>query len=77
VIINRLAGHELPHEGKATKKERRNFAPQQTGLAVGHTYCSCGARSPELPSDNARKRWHREHKDEIRRAEKDASDETR
>lgn len=65
---NRLAGHELPHEGKATHKTRPNFAPSQTGKQEGHTYCSCGEQSPELPSDNARKKWHRNHKNDIRSA---------
>lgn len=65
---NRLAGHELPFEGKATRKERKSFAAKQTGEQVGHTYCSCGERSPELPSDNARKKWHRDHKNDIRSA---------
>lgn len=57
---NRLAGHELPYEGRA-------FSPQRNyWVAVGPARCSCGEESPELPSDNARRRWHREHKDKIR-----------
>jgi hypothetical protein len=37
-------------------------------MPVGYTYCSCGAQSPVLESDNARKRWHKDHKNAVRRA---------
>lgn len=52
----RLAGHILPHEG------RLNSGRQAEGAGV----CSCGATSEVLPSANARKKWHAEHKDLIR-----------
>lgn len=52
----RLAGHILPHEG------RLSAGRQAEGVGV----CSCGATSEVLPSANARKRWHAEHKDLIR-----------
>jgi hypothetical protein len=57
---NRLAGHTLPNEGRIN------------GLSVGYSQCcgpavcSCGAESEVLHGANARKRWHREHKDKIR-----------
>lgn len=35
-----------------------------SGLGVG--LCSCGAMSPELPTNCARKRWHTAHADEVR-----------
>jgi hypothetical protein len=61
VRSNRLAGHTLPNEGRV-------FG-YQLGCMVGSARCSCGEESPSLPSANARKKWHREHKDKIRAAE--------
>lgn len=58
---NRLAGHTLPNEGAI-----------RDGIyivTVGSTRCSCGIESPVLPSDNARRKWHRDHKDTIRAQE--------
>lgn len=65
---NRLSGHELRYEGKPfvwTKNGGRyvrvsDFAKEGVGM------CSCGAHSEKLGTDNARKAWHRAHKDEIR-----------
>lgn len=57
---NRLAGHTLKHEGKVYGYNR----PVKHGRAL----CSCGADSPALDSDAARKRWHREHKANVRAA---------
>lgn len=57
---NRLAGHTLPHEGR--------IHTNGVWRRVGQARCSCGATSPILGSDNARKVWHRQHKDEIRSA---------
>lgn len=58
MISNRLAGHTLPNEGRV----------YHLGVMVwrGSTRCSCGERSPELDTVNARRRWHREHKAKIR-----------
>ena len=59
---NRLAGHTLPDEGRVRGKGFR-FVSDGVGL------CSCGATSERmLTSDGARKRWHRQHKDEVRAA---------
>lgn len=33
--------------------------------AAGAARCTCGGRSPDLPSDGARKRWHRRHKADV------------
>jgi hypothetical protein len=60
---NRLPGHELMWEGKLNPNFHRH-AYEWNG--PGKTRCSCGHPSPHLPSTAARKRWHREHKDEIR-----------
>lgn len=55
--VNRLSGHILPNEGRINAGR----------TAEGHAVCSCGATSPEsLPSANARKAWHRDHKALIR-----------
>lgn len=59
----RLAGHELRHEGRVWNGVTREY-----GNGSGVTACTCGVESPYLPSTNARKRWHREHKDAVRAA---------
>lgn len=56
---NRLAGHSVPYEG-------RIFDGWLVRDGAGEARCSCGAVSPVLPSTNARRKWHREHKDEVR-----------
>ncbi len=56
---NRLAGHELPNEGRLYEN---GIYPVQQGVGV----CSCGDKSQVLPSANARKKWHRDHKNDIR-----------
>jgi hypothetical protein len=58
---NRLVGHELPWEGRLNNDR---FSEIRNG--EGATHCSCGEPSPVLPTTNARKRWHQEHKDAIR-----------
>jgi hypothetical protein len=55
----RVSGHTLHSEGAAFKFDGR-FAYSDTGWGLGK--CSCGVLSEMLPSRNARKRWHREHK---------------
>ncbi|RKR92681.1 hypothetical protein BDK92_7158 [Micromonospora pisi] len=55
----RLAGHTLPAEGR--------IFDQGSRIREGATACSCGEPSPVLPSDNARREWHAEHKTEVRR----------
>lgn len=56
---NRLAGHELPDEGRVYEN---GIYPVQQGVGV----CSCGEKSQQsLPSANARKKWHRDHKNDI------------
>lgn len=51
----RVQGHSLPNEGCIYSGGFR-----QRG--EGSTKCQCGATSPVLPSDAARKRWHANHK---------------
>jgi len=59
----RLPGHELRHEG-------RLYGGYSVGYinGPGKTRCSCGEKSPELPSTRARKQWHRDHKNDVRAA---------
>ncbi len=55
----RVRGHTLLSEGAAfTAKGYRHGC-------TGAGRCMCGAASPILPSDNARKAWHREHKQAV------------
>lgn len=69
----RLAGHGLLREGKAYEKKGRQT--HFTGDVKGVGLCECGVTSDVLDSDNARKRWHREHKAAIRaEREKDCRD---
>jgi len=65
----RLPGHGLEREGKPFQWSDRDgqyvrpWGHPRTGVAK----CSCGAVSPVLGSDGARKRWHRDvHKPEMR-----------
>ena len=59
---NRLAGHTLRDEGRVRGGGFLVFVSEGVGR------CSCGATSKVLHSDGARKRWHRQHKDEVRAA---------
>jgi hypothetical protein len=58
----RLAGHTLDSEGAAFDGRGRRVRDSRLGYGV----CSCGDMSELLTSNNARKRWHRDHKAEIR-----------
>jgi hypothetical protein len=60
-VSPRLAGHGLRWEGRWY-----DIASGRTFNGPGYARCSCGTRSPDLPSTTARKRWHREHKDAVR-----------
>lgn len=50
-----VKGHHLLFEGAALGQSFN-----RTGSGIGG--CSCGARSEELPTRAARKRWHKDHK---------------
>ena len=72
----RVSGHTLWHEGMALAAAECQTGPcmnRRGGLGrngvygEGHACCSCGAVSPHLSSGAERKRWHREHKAEVRR----------
>jgi hypothetical protein len=63
----RVPGHGLRAEGRPCEPDgygrggyvlRRGF--------LGRALCECGERSPDLDSNAARKRWHVQHKEEVR-----------
>jgi hypothetical protein len=67
----RLRGHGLFAEGKPFRVVG-DVRGEWIAVAVGRTgrgRCSCGERSPILESDAERKRWHREHKQQVREQE--------
>ena len=69
--MSRLSGHALCAEGKPCKRTSRHRTPPYSyeiihGTHIGSALCECGAKSPVLESDGARKRWHREHKEQLR-----------
>lgn len=77
----RIPGHGLQREGRAHDETGRYIGGYYSGAlgdgrgtSVGYGLCSCGAKSPELPSTGARKRWFNEHKAEVVAA-RGASDE--
>lgn len=55
-----LRGHTLISEGRAYRHGIQ--------VRVGVGRCSCGAVSPELTGNSARKRWHADHKADVRAA---------
>lgn len=62
----RLSGHTLSSEGKPFAWTRNGGRYIRAEGSQGVGLCSCGAHSKTLDSDNARKRWHVDHKDDIR-----------
>ncbi|MEU8199410.1 hypothetical protein AB0C10_37060 [Microbispora amethystogenes] len=63
----RLPGHELRNEGAPFAWSSGRYVRQRETW-TGKGLCSCGAVSDVLDSNNARKRWHRAHKDEMRQS---------
>ncbi len=57
----RVAGHALPWEGRVVDR----WAYGGLGNGGGPARCSCGEKSPHLPSTAARQRWHRQHKEAV------------
>jgi len=64
----RLSGHTLYAEGKPCVPDAK-YAYNLVDGPVGRGLCSCGEQSPELGSNSARRRWHRDHKEAVRRAQ--------
>ena len=77
-----VKGHELRSEGTGFytpgDPHYRSHYPSSLlheWIPPDRALCSCGVYSDHLPSDRARKRWHRAHKQEVldaRRAESEA-----
>lgn len=74
----RLAGHTLLREGRAyhvdgcreclpSSYRDLDYGGYQAQGWGGHARCSCGDASPCLDSNSERKRWHAQHKDDVRR----------
>lgn len=64
-----IPGHHLLHEGGVFKKHLPwNGSLYQDNEPVLTGGCECGAKPPSFPdvSMNAMKRWHRQHKAELR-----------
>lgn len=62
-----VKGHTLLGEGQGYDSNGKRTWTYHPERHV-HGQCSCGALSPPLPSNGARKRWHAEHKQQIREA---------
>jgi hypothetical protein len=63
-----IPGHGLQFEGEPFDPVPRDgrWARIYGGSKVGVGVCSCGQTSDVLTSNNARKRWHKDHKAEVR-----------
>ena len=71
----RLPGHGLQYEGRACIPDGEGgfiLASTKSNYA-GRALCSCGEQSDILPSDAARKRWHRAHKEAVHAGQVTAS----
>jgi hypothetical protein len=69
----RLPGHGLLSEGlpyewrQGDEDDKPSWHRTGRWEHTGHGVCSCGAASPvALNTNGARKRWHRDHKAEVR-----------
>jgi hypothetical protein len=65
----RVAGHGLWSEGwpvDATPGKGAGWRPGRHRTDAGCGLCECGEMSPVLDSVAARRRWHKEHKQQIR-----------
>jgi hypothetical protein len=65
---NRLAGHALRNEGRIYAGPIAGYVAGIVGPAI----CSCGAKSETFAQAADRKRWHRQHKADIRQREVEA-----
>jgi hypothetical protein len=57
--------HGLQFEGAPHDSLGRRIVSRQGVGGAGRGKCACGELSELLPSAYARKRWHREHKEEV------------
>jgi len=61
----RVTGHTLWFEGRGHNADGEPRYGLRGYLGYDRGKCSCGVLSEPLPSAAARKRWHREHKQEV------------
>lgn len=70
----RLPGHGLLYEGAAvvfSESHLGEVCANGTRWKLAHrggegiAACRCGEWSPRLPSDGARRRWHKDHKNDV------------
>jgi hypothetical protein len=57
-LINEGVGYEPGHSAEKYLRRYWTMPHDVNGVAV----CRCGMTSPPLPSNAARKRWHKDHK---------------
>ena len=60
-LVNEGVGYPPGLDGLTIIRRAAFIAHDPTGVGV----CACGAKSDPLPSDAARQRWHREHKQAV------------
>lgn len=62
-----VPGHGLRDEGKPFwwSEHRQEYVRKPGCDSEGQALCRCGEFSGVLPTDAARKRWHRAHKEEV------------
>lgn len=66
--MNTVKGHALAREGAVAYGPHGHFV--SPGLPVPlHARCECGALSEPGISRSAAKRWHRQHKQQVREQE--------
>lgn len=63
-----LLSEGFPYERRQGDEEDTPSWHRTRQTREGCGVCSCGASSPVLETDGARKRWHRQHKDQLRAA---------
>lgn len=44
---------------------RERLSPEGSVAGDGHAMCSCGARGPHTGSARERRKWQRDHRDEV------------
>jgi hypothetical protein len=67
--VTRLTGHRFEREGSAHDDNGDLLAGAWVRTSgPGRGRCECGALSESLPSGNARKAWHRDHKAQVAQA---------
>lgn len=67
----RIEGHTAVYCGRGSSRRTAPAPHDDAGVRLpgdngpGRCRCACGMLSEELPTGNARRRWHVRHKEEI------------